>query len=134
MAESGGGARRRRVVGGRPHKFTVRFTDEELERVSARAAAARVSVPAFLALAALHSAEGTQLDAATVRAFAAEIFALRRQVNRLGHNVNQVAHLLHGTGEVEANAAETYRAAGEAIQQIDPLLSRLSDFLPGGAP
>lgn len=133
MAESGGGARRRRVVGGRPHKFTVRFTDEELERVAARAAAARVSVPAFLALVALHSAEGRQVDPATVRAFAVEIFALRRQVNLLGNNVNQIAHKLHGTGEIESTAAETYRAATAAIEEIDPLLSRLSDFLPGGA-
>ena len=59
-----------------------------------------MSVPAFLALVALHSAEGRQIDPATVRAFAVEIFALRRQVNRLGHNINQIAHKLHGTGEI----------------------------------
>ena len=39
-----GGRRRSRVEGGRPHKFTVRFTDQELQAVTLKATAARVAI------------------------------------------------------------------------------------------
>jgi len=43
-------SRRTRVEGGRGNKVTVRFTDLEFAVVSASAAAARLSVPAWLAV------------------------------------------------------------------------------------
>jgi len=57
-----GGRRRSRAEGGRPHKFTVRFTDEEFQAVALKATAARVSIPHYLALRALETPRGGAMD------------------------------------------------------------------------
>lgn len=131
VVEGKDAVRRPRVAGGRQHQVKARFTDEEFQVIAARAAAARASVPAYLAAVGLQPVQPGQIDAATVRALAAEMMGLRRQVNRVGHNINQVAHLLHGAGQIAGHAATTYRAATAILSRIDPLLDRLEDYLPG---
>ncbi len=63
-----GGRRRSRAEGGRPHKFTVRFTDEELDAVALKATAARVSIPHYLALRVLETPRGGGMDLGIARA------------------------------------------------------------------
>ncbi len=63
-------------------------------------------------------------DRVLMRVWGEELRALRQQVYRVGLNVNQVARLLHGTGEVERQAAATYRGAVRAIAALDPIIER----------
>src|SRR5256885_7819881 len=101
MASVGsGGVRRRRVEGGRPHKFTVRFTDEELVKEAARAAAANTTVPGYLALAAaghppLRSPAGAsgRHRHADKNRLAGELIPTHVLPPPRGHDLNQVAHL-----------------------------------------
>jgi len=121
-----GGRRRSRVEGGRPHKFTVRFTDEELEAVALKAAAARMSIPHYVALRALETPRGGGMDLAELQRAAVQIVNLRRSVRRTGQNVNQIARLLNGTGEVGRRADETLAAATVALTSLDPLVAWMS--------
>ncbi len=117
-----GGRRRSRAEGGRPHKFTVRFTDDELEAVTLRATAARVSIPHYLALRALETPHGGQLDLPALQRWTVQMINLRRGVARTGQNVNQIARLLNGGGGVGRRAEETLAEATAALRQLDPLV------------
>ena len=119
-----GGRRRRREPGGRPHLVGVRFTDEEFETVLLRAAAARVGVSHFVALRALEApvVGAGGMDLLTMRRWAEELHGLRRQVQRVGVNVNQVARLLNGGVGVGQQAEETLAATQAAVAELDPLV------------
>jgi len=126
-----GGRRRSRVEGGRPHKFTVRFTDEELQAVTLKATAARVSVPHYLALRALETPRGAAMDLRVLQEWTVQMNMLRRGVRRTGQNVNQIARLLNGGGGVGREAEETLVEASAVLGKLDPLvewMSRASGF------
>jgi len=126
-----GGWRRSRAEGGRPHKFTVRFTDDELESVTLKATAARVSIPHYLALRALETPRGGQIDLRVLQEWTVQMNLLRRGVRRTGQNVNQIARLLNGGGGVGRQTEETLAAATAALRKLDPLvewMSRASGF------
>ena len=126
-----GGRRRSRAEGGRPHKYTVRFTDEELASVTLRATAARVSIPHYLALRALESPRGGAMDIQVLQEWTVQMNMLRRGVRRTGQNVNQIARLLNGGGGVGGQAEETLAEASAALRKLDPLvewMSRASGF------
>jgi len=125
------GRRRSRVEGGRPHKFTVRFTDDELAAVTLKATAARVSVPHYLALRALETPRDGQIDLRALQEWTVQMNMLRRGVRRTGQNVNQIARLLNGGGGVGGQAEETLAEATAALRKLDPLvewMSRASGF------
>ncbi|MFC7646763.1 relaxase/mobilization nuclease domain-containing protein [Streptosporangium lutulentum] len=89
--------RQRRQQGGRPHKHSVRMSQEEQAVVEARAGQAGVSVPRFLVEAGL---AGDAATASQLRANAAELLAARRLVAAVGVNLNQLAKVANATGEV----------------------------------
>lgn len=81
----GGRERRRRVPGGRRHRHTVRFCDEEQERIEAAAAAAGMSVPNLVASAALATLEGDgRLSVTGRRALAGELARMHRRLVAIG--------------------------------------------------
>jgi len=126
-----GGRRRSRAEGGRPHKFTVRFTDDELAAVTLKATAARVSLPHYLALRALETPRDGQIDLRALQEWTVQMNMLRRGVRRTGQNVNQIARLLNGGGGVGRQAEETLAAATAVLRKLDPLvewMSRASGF------
>jgi hypothetical protein len=121
--------RQRRVVGGRQRVVKVRLTDEDYLKVAARAAAAGATVPAYLVMAGMRSPETASAltgDPVLMRVWGRELRALRQQVYRVGLNVNQMARLLHGTGEVQRGAAATFRGAAAAIAALDPIIERMT--------
>lgn len=122
------GWRQRRVTGGRQRVVKVRLSDEDYARVAACAAAAGASVPAYLVMAGTRPQDPSVVtgDPVLMRVWGQEMRALRQQVYRVGLNVNQVARLLHGTGEVARNAEATYRGAARAIAALDPLIERFT--------
>ena len=119
--------RRRRAVGGRPNKVTVVFTDEEFAVVSARAAGQRVTVPHYLARIGLAGGEGAVAERESRQFMLHQLVMLTAQVQRIGVNVNQVARLLNGTGEVAGHAAGVLEAAGRAITALERSASTWSD-------
>ncbi|HEY6795598.1 MAG TPA: hypothetical protein VI248_13045 [Kineosporiaceae bacterium] len=105
------GRRRRRVEGGRRAMLNVRYTDEELATVTARAAAAGWEVTSFVAEVALHGPVRTEsapgrgefafrMSAPERSAWATELMAVRRIVGATANNINQLARVANATGEV----------------------------------
>jgi len=125
------GSRRTRVEGGRANKVTVRFTDDEFAEVSAAAAAARLSVPAWLAVLGLTGTDEKVLDAASVRGMVIELFAVRRGMTNAGRNINDVARLLLGTGELKRNTEVSVTEFRAATARLDAFLDELASYLPG---
>ncbi len=125
------GSRRTRVEGGRPNKVTVRFTDDEFAVVSASAAAARLSVPAWLAVVGLTGTEDRVLDPASIWGVVIELFAVRRGMSNAGRNINDVARLLLGTGELKRNAEVSVAEFRAATARVDAFLDELAGYLPG---
>jgi len=117
--------------GGRGNKVTVRFTDDEFAVVSAAAAAARLSVPAWLAVLGLTGTEDRVLDAASIRGVVIELFAVRRGMSNAGRNINDVARLLLGTGELKRNAEVSVTEFRAATARLEALLEELAGYLPG---
>jgi len=124
-------SRRTRVEGGRGNKVTVRFTDDEFAVVSASAAAARLSVPAWLAVVGLTGTEDRVLDAASIRGMVIELFAVRRGMSNAGRNINDVARLLLGTGELKRNAEVSVAEFRAATARVEAFLDELAGYLPG---
>ena len=111
--------------------MTVRFTDDEFAVVSASAAAARLSVPAWLAVVGLTGTEDRVLDAASIRGVVIELFAVRRGMTNAGRNINDVARLLLGTGELKRNAEGSVAEFRAATARLEALLDELAGYLPG---
>lgn len=129
----GGRRRRNSGEGRRANQVNVRLTDEEFAAVAARAAAARVGVAHYLALRALDApARGGSvarggMDLATMRAWAVQMTMLRRELNRVGTNLNQIARLLNGTGEVARGAEQTLAATEAAMARVAPIADWMAD-------
>ena len=119
VSRRAGSLRRRRASGGRPNKVTVVFTDAEFADVSARAAAQRVTVPHYLDRIGLAGGEGAVAERESRLFVLHQLVMLTAQVQRIGVNVNQVARLLNGTGEVAGHAAATLGAAERAITALE---------------
>jgi hypothetical protein len=96
----------------------VKLTEEERDRLRARAAELGVSVPRLLVESALgeHGAE----TATERRREMAELFEVRRLLATVANNVNQQARAANVTGEV---AAEERLAA--MLGEIEAVLARL---------
>ncbi len=119
VSSRAGSLRRRRASGGRPNKVTVVFTEAEFADVSARAAAQRVTVPHYLARIGLAGGEAAVAERESRQLVLHQLVMLTAQVQRIGQNVNQVARLLNGTGEVAGHAAATLGAAERAITILE---------------
>ncbi len=128
---SGLGRRRRRVFGGRPHKVTVRLTEEEFVAVSALAAARRLSVPAVMVVQTLSTRRGGGVDPEVERALLGEVFAIRRTFGKLTANINSIARYAQGTGEVRPTAAAALASVEAMNARLEEFLVRLKEFFPG---
>ncbi|MDP9848136.1 plasmid mobilization protein [Streptosporangium lutulentum] len=122
--------RQRRQQGGRPHKHSVRMSQEEQAVVEARAGQAGVSVPRFLVEAGL---AGDAATASQLRANAAELLAARRLVAAVGVNLNQLAKVANATGEVPAALEATMVATLQFLNRLDAAAAVYGAFgLPFG--
>jgi hypothetical protein len=144
--------RQRRAVGGRDISTHVRQTAEENAQLRARAAAAGLSLPAWLVAAGLadratsgaHGAHGVAgggggglqlagMSAAERRAWAAELVGTRRLLRGIATNVNQLAAGYNATGELGDELEATLAAARRVIGRLDEITLRL-EARPAGRP
>jgi hypothetical protein len=89
--------------------------DGEYVVIAARAAAARISVPRFLAEAAL---AGDVVTATERRALVAELLAARRLAAALGGNLNQLARVANATRQVRPEITAAAVAARRAVDRL----------------
>lgn len=129
--------RRRRLEGGRKNQVLVRFSDGEFAAVSAKARAARLSVPALVAGAAIHvsgddtGAAGGRLSPEEVRTLIIELYAVRRGMSNTGRNINDVNRFALGTGQLKENTDGAVRDLRAATARLDSFLAQVAGYLPG---
>lgn len=126
--------RRRRVEGGREFRVNVRFTEEEYAAVAARAVAARVSMPAMVAAAALAPVEtqgGAVLPPDRVRALIIELYAIRRGMTNAGRNINDVNRFALGTGELKEDTEAAVADFRGALAKLEAFLEQAQHLMPG---
>lgn len=111
---------------GRPHRVTVRLSDDEQRAVDAAAAAAATNRAGYLARAALAAAaDPGGIATGDLRDLQREMFAARRAVAMFGNNVNQCARAVHTTGVVPDWAGDAIRLCSDAISRLDAVTRRL---------
>lgn len=128
-----GGARRRRVAGGRRHNVPVRFSEDEYEALRTRAAAAGLTPSAYLAAAAepRDRLGRTTMSGEERRVWASELMATRRLLAATGNNLNQLARAANSGAAVDrAGAAASIGACDRVVDRIDALLDRLQAGRP----
>lgn len=114
----------------RPHVRNTRFSDDELARVTAGAAAAGLTVAGFLARAALSAARDLDRTASAVageREVIAEFFAARRHFGHVGNNLNQLTRAINAGAHppsLDAVLVATERAAQRVQHATDRLLAQ----------
>jgi hypothetical protein len=152
VSADNGERRRRRVEGGgRPHQVKVRFTDEELARVKARAISAGLTPASYLAeigqaarpgvvsgvLEASANGSGGSPGGLLVeqgrtfgvlerRALAAELFSVRRLLVGVATNLNQLAKVANSTGRQEpVQVAAAAAAVSRYLSRLDAVVAAL---------
>lgn len=129
MAVRTAGSRRPRVAGGRPVQVQVMFSVEEYQAVAARAIASGLTVPSYLAVAAVRP-EGTSVGEA--RSALTNITGVRRVLAGVASNLNQLTHKLHGTGEVDAALPAVVAAVERISERVDQAIAEVAAVVGGG--
>jgi len=107
----------------------VKFTAEEYQAVSARAVAAGLSLPSYLALTGLRP-EG--VAAADAKSALTNIVGARRVLAGVASNLNQLTHKLHGTGEMDAALPAVVAAVVRISARVDEAVAEVSAVVTGG--
>jgi Bacterial mobilisation protein (MobC) len=114
-----GAARRHRVEGGRRRELKIRFTDAELDAITARAADAHVSVQRFMVSSSL----ARRPQPAVPVQLAAEVASLKRLIANLANNVNQIARRLNSGGAPDAGLPAAFGSVCRAMNRLDVALA-----------
>jgi uncharacterized protein (DUF1778 family) len=95
----------------------LRLSPEELAELAEAAERSGITVTGYAARAALSAAR--QEMPPDAREFAVQLFAVRREVARVGVNLNQIARRLNGQQAVPPATVEAaLRAARQALEQV----------------
>jgi hypothetical protein len=122
------GSRRTRVSGGRKHRVVVRLTEDEYERIAARAAEIKQTVPSYLALTGLRP-EG--VAASDIKAALINLHAIRRVNSGIANNLNQLTAKLHATGELDAGLQAAVQAAARLSGRLEDAIGRMGQLVDG---
>ena len=117
------GGRTTRHPSGRHRQVGLRVSDAELEALRRLALAAGVSPQRFLLKATLH---GGPVTVAERRRRVDELGFLTRQLVGLTTNVNQLAKVANGTGQVPAGTARALAAVEQLASQLGRATERVS--------
>ncbi len=120
--------RRSRASGGRDRQIKVRLSEEEHEQVSARARASGLTEASYLALCGMENLVGSSsshLSLTQLRAWVAELYALKRILRGSATNLNQLTKLANATDEVPQESWHH----GERIARMESRLSELLDAI-----
>lgn len=116
-------------VNKRTYVCSVRLNDDEKHRLAVAAAAARTSLPAFLArsaLAAAHDPEHAAGAIAGERELISEVFAARRNLGQVGNNLNQIAKAINSGGRpADAHLDAVLAAVRRATDRVQAVADQL---------
>jgi len=116
------------VSGGRKHRVVVRLTEDEYERIAARATEIRQTVPSYLALTGMRP-EG--VAASDVKAAFINLHAIRRVNSGIANNLNQLTAKLHATGELDASLRAALEAAARISERVEAAIERIGELVDG---
>lgn len=124
------GARRRRRFGGRAHRVTVRLDDAEFTAITARAAASRLTVASYLAVAGRQNATGDSeggggWSVEQRRALVAELFSVQRVLRGVATNLNQLTALANTQREIPPAVVGAAEAAGRLMARVERVVVAL---------
>ncbi len=122
-------ARRVRVSGGRQVQVNVKLTEEEYQSVTARAVAAGLTVPSYLALAGLRPEGVASADAKAARINAR---GARRVLAGGANNLKQRTPNRHATGELDEALSAVVAATERTMRRVDDSISEISAVVTGG--
>lgn len=113
----------------RSYVCSVRLNDTEKQLLTDAAAAARTSLPAFLARAALAAAREPESAAGSIageRELISEIFAARRHLGHVGNNLNQLARAVNsGDRPSDAQLDAVLDAVRRATERVQAATDKL---------
>ncbi|MFD5510052.1 plasmid mobilization relaxosome protein MobC [Streptomyces sp. NPDC127051] len=116
----------------RSYVCSVRLNDDEKHHLATAAAAARTSLPAFLARSALAAARDPEHAAGAIageRELISEMFAARRHLGHVGNNLNQVARAINsGDQPADAHLDAVLTAVRRAIDRVQAATDRLLEL------
>nr|WP_067067549.1 plasmid mobilization relaxosome protein MobC [Carbonactinospora thermoautotrophica] len=101
----------------------MRLSDEEKEKIAARAEALGVSIQRLLVESALAGSAQTVTER---RALVAELLGVRRLVAALGNNINQLARVANATGAAPPELAAAAAAVARAMARLDATVAGVS--------
>lgn len=120
--------RRKRQGTPRPYKVTVRLSEAEYEAAQAAAAAARLSLAAYLATAARNDGAGTRSAGWSVpqrRALAAGLYWVRHGLRGAWSNLNRLTRIAEGRGRVPPEVPATATAIAEYLPRLEEVMVQL---------
>ncbi len=110
----GPGVHRRRV--------TVYVSDDERAMLQVRADSYGVSMSRVLVDGALHAGESAHIDGATLSAYLSILVDLQGQLQRIGGNLNQLAHHANATMDFPVEAADVAKEARRIVVRLEDVL------------
>ena len=117
------GRRQVRAVGRvRSHAHRVKVTSEQEARLVELAGARGITVARLLVESALSGGAASAVERAAV---VAELSVLGAALGRVGVNVNQIARVTNGTGEVQPATEATLAAVREVAARLGAVLNTL---------
>lgn len=116
-------ARRENYDGGRVARHVVRVSPEEEARLVLRANSLGVTVARLMVESALSETPGETVTQR--RADLAELFRLIRILSGVATNLNQVAKIANGTGEIPGEAAGVIVTVKNLLSRVDAALDQL---------
>ncbi len=122
--------RRRRLEGGRRHKYTVRFADAENDLIKAVAAAAGLTVPHMIAETVLLTA--TRKDRLSVvdrRMLATTLAQIQREHHAQGVNLNQLARAANTYGQLPEGNHYAMLTHADLATRLHEVLDALEGLL-----
>ena len=117
-------------MGGRQVQVNVKLTEAEYQSVAARAIAAGLTVPSYLALSGLRP-EG--VAAGDAKAALINARGARRVLAGVANNLNQLTAKLHGTGEVDPALPAVVAAVERVMARVDDAIAEVATVVTGGS-
>lgn len=118
--------RRTRRPGGRRQRLEVTLADDELAALRAKAGSAGVSIQRYLVDSALHADRPPVPD---LRRTQGLLMSLRKEVHKVGTNLNQLAKVANSTGLVPTGLRDATDRLPEVEAKIAAALGEMAEEL-----
>lgn len=118
------------MPGGRTFAVQVKFTATEYQAVTARATAAALTVPSYLAVTGMRP-EG--VDSADAKSAVTNLSGARRVLAGVANNLNQLTAKLHTTGELDDSLPTVLDAVNRLSSRVEDAVDQVAAVVTGRA-